>query len=69
VSQAVQLYESVASREFLALVALGRIYSRGTGITPDPAEAFRCYSAAVDWEAIVGDCDEIREAKAYVGRM
>jgi TPR repeat protein len=69
VSKAVQLYESVASREFLALVALGRIYSRGTGITPDPAEAFRCYSAAVDWEAIVGDCDEIREAKAYVGRM
>jgi len=67
--KAVQLYHSASSREFLAMIALGRIYSRGTDLPPDPGEASRYYSAAIDWEAIVGDCEELREAKAYVGRV
>lgn len=68
VAEAVRLYESASSREFLALIALGRIYSRGTDFPPDPGKAFRCYSASLDWEATVGDCEEIGEAKDYVGR-
>jgi TPR repeat protein len=69
VGEALRLYKSVSHAEFLALVALGRIYSRGTEVPADPAEAFRWYSAAVKWEARVADCEEIKEAKAYVERM
>jgi uncharacterized protein len=69
VSEAVRLYKSVSSSEFLALIALGRLYSRGAEIPVDSAEARRWYSAAVGWEGRVEDCEEIREAKAYVGRM
>jgi TPR repeat protein len=68
-SEAVRLYKSVSGAEFLALVALGRIYARGTEVPADSAEALRWYSAAAAWEGRVADCEEIKEAKAYVGRV
>src|ERR1035438_4012727 len=72
VIEAVRLCESVSNAECLALIALGRFYSRGTEVPADSGEALRWYSAAVGWEGRVGDCEEIeeiREAKAYVRRM
>jgi TPR repeat protein len=72
VIEAVRLCESVSNSEFLALIALGRFYSRGTEVPADRGEALRWYSAAVGWEGRVGDCEEIeeiREVKAYVRRM
>ncbi len=69
VKEAMRLYKSVSSSEFLALIALARIYSRGVEVPVDSAEALRWYSAAVEWEGRVADCEEIKEAKAYVGRM
>jgi TPR repeat protein len=56
-----------SNAEFLATVALGRIYARGIQVPADSAEALRWYSAAAGWEGRVADCEEIKEAKAYVG--
>jgi TPR repeat protein len=67
VSEAVRLYKSVSNAEFLATVALGRIYARGIQVLADSAEALRWHSAAAGWEGRVADCEEIKEAKAYVG--
>ena len=65
VPEAIRLYRAVAKVEFLASVGLGRIYSRGVGVQPDSDEALKWYQAAAEWKG-VGDCDELREAKAYV---
>jgi TPR repeat protein len=67
VGEAVRLYKSVSHAEFLAAVALGRIYARGADVPADSAEALRWYSAAAAWEGRVADCDEIKEAKAFMG--
>jgi hypothetical protein len=48
-AQAIRLYKSVSKVEFLAPIALGRIYSSGQGVAGDAAEALRWYSAAVEW--------------------
>jgi TPR repeat protein len=67
VQEAIPLYESAANAgEFLAQVALGRLYSRGEGIPANPVAALRWYSAAVAQQDGVDDCEELREAKAYV---
>jgi TPR repeat protein len=65
VLEAIRLYKTVANVEFLAPVELGRIYSRGLGVPSDPEEALKWYTAAAA-SKIVGDCEELREAKAYV---
>ena len=65
VPEAIRLYKTVANVEFLAPVELGRIYSRGLGVPSDPDEALKWYTAAAETKSI-GDCEELREAKAYV---
>jgi hypothetical protein len=68
-SQALRLYEEAAERgEFLAQVELGRIYSRGIGVAVDSEVARNWYTAAVGQEAKVVDCEELREAKAYLAK-
>jgi uncharacterized protein len=64
--EAIRLYESIGEVEFLAAIELGRIYSRGVGVAVDKVNASRWYSAAVAQEDRVADCDELREAKAYL---
>jgi uncharacterized protein len=66
--EALRLYESVAKVEFLAAIELGRIYSRGIGVAIDKENASRWYVAALEQRDGVGDCDELREAKAYLNR-
>jgi TPR repeat protein len=67
--EAIRLYEAAAKAgEFFAQVELGRIYSRGVGVRPDPEAALRWYSTAAAQEGSVGDCDELQEAKAYVAK-
>jgi TPR repeat protein len=65
--EAIRLYEvAAAAGEFLAQVELGRIYSRGLGVTADPAAAQRWYSTAVAHDNTVLDGEALREAKAYL---
>jgi len=64
--QAVRLYESVASTEFLAQIALGRIYARGEGLTADRPKALHWYTQASGWVGRVTDCAELREAREFV---
>jgi TPR repeat protein len=64
--EAIRLYESIGEVEFLAAIELGRIYSRGVGVGVDREKAFRWYSTAAAQEIHVPDCDELREAKAYL---
>jgi TPR repeat protein len=67
IEKAVQLYERVGRVEFLAAIALGRIYSAGAGVPEDQDRALTWYSAALAFEGRVADCDhELREADAYV---
>jgi TPR repeat protein len=79
--EAIRLYKSVAKYEFRAQLELARIYSRGMGVPANSDEALKWYSAAaargdddcVD-EAFTaafvgsGTLEEIREARAYVGK-
>jgi TPR repeat protein len=64
--EAVRLYEAIGQVEFLAAIELGRIYSRGLTVPVDETKAARWYSAAVAQESNVADCDELREARAYL---
>jgi TPR repeat protein len=65
--EAIRLFEkSAKAGEFLAQIELARIYSRGTDVPIDRGIALLWYSAAAIQEGRVGDCDELREAKAYV---
>jgi uncharacterized protein len=65
--EAVRLYEAAAEAgEFLAQVALGRIYSHGADVPANPGAARRWYSAAAAQEGRVGDCEELQEAKSHV---
>jgi TPR repeat protein len=66
--EAIRLYESVGDFEFLAAIELGRIFSGGVGVALDEANASRWYLAAVAQEDRVADCDELREAKAYLDK-
>jgi TPR repeat protein len=66
--KAIRLYESVGEVEFLAAIELGRIYSQGVGVAVHEANASRWYLAAVAQEDRVADCDELREAKAYLNK-
>lgn len=62
--EATRLYEIAAAQgEFLAQVALGRIYSRLGG---NSESALRWYKAAAAQADMVGDCADLREAKAYI---
>jgi len=64
--EAVRLYEKAArTGEFFAQIELARIYARGLGVPVDGAVALRWYSAACQ-EANVADCEELREARAYL---
>ena len=64
--RAIELYERVGRVEFFAAIALGRIYSTGTSVPADLDRAFVWYRTAVAFEDRVSDCEELREAKAYV---
>ena len=63
-AEALRLYE-VAARagEFFAQIELGRAFS---GV--DPGEALRWYAAAAAHEDSTSECDELREAKAFVSQ-
>jgi TPR repeat protein len=64
--EAFPLYERAAEAgEFLAQLELARMYARGVGVAADPEMARKWYAAAEAQEASVGDCEELREAKAY----
>lgn len=64
--EALPLYEQAAEAgEFLAQVELARMYARGVGVATNPEMARKWYTAAAVQEASVGDCEELREAKAY----
>ncbi len=64
--EALPLYEQAAEAgEFLAQIELARMYARGVGVPADPEVARKWYAAAAAQEASVGDCEELREAKAY----
>jgi len=68
-TEAIRLYKAVKRSpvdEFSAQIELGRIYSRGLGVPADKSAASKWYSAALTYEGIVGDCDELEEAKAYL---
>jgi TPR repeat protein len=66
-SKAMELYQRAAEGgEFFAQIELGRAFSRGSAVAVDRVEALRWYSAAASQEAIVEDCEELREAKAYL---
>jgi TPR repeat protein len=61
------LYERAARRgEFLAQVELGRMYSQGATDVADHESALKWYLEALKQEDRVYDCEELREAKAYV---
>jgi uncharacterized protein len=65
--KAIGLYELAAeAEEFLARVELGRIYSSGKEIAASPEKALRWYSAAVALQDRMEDCEELKEAKAYL---
>jgi TPR repeat protein len=65
--EAIRLYEGAAEAgEFLAQVELARIHARGVGVPANPEVARKWYTAAAAQEASVGDCEERREATAYV---
>ncbi len=69
--QAIRLLEAVArpgasSDAFAARIELGRIFSRSLGILADTDAAVQWYSAAVA-VAPDEDCEEVREARAYIG--
>jgi TPR repeat protein len=66
VQEAIRHYEAVGRVEILAAIELGRIYSQGLGVTPDPETAANWYRVA----ATLGDAgsDEMREALHYLDK-
>jgi uncharacterized protein len=66
--RALGLYGRAARRgEFFAQIELGRIYSRGIGaVSQDHNAAEKWYSAAAAQEGTITDCEELREAKAFL---
>jgi uncharacterized protein len=69
-NKATVLFEQAGARgEFLAQIELGRIYSSGTGILTNLSTAIKWYEAAVRQAEKVGDCVEIREARAFLNNQ
>ena len=66
ITEAIHLYKAVAKVEFMACIALGRIYSRDKDVQVNVREAVRWYSEALTWEDRVNDHDSIQEARKYV---
>ena len=67
INRALELYDLAARRgEFLAQIALGRLYSQGQSVVPNEALALKWYSAAAAQKHSTGDEQEMREAEAYV---
>src|SRR5579862_4770451 len=67
VIEAIRLFETAAaSGEFSAHIDLARIYSREDKGIHNPQEALKWYAAAAAQESNVDECEELREAKAYV---
>jgi TPR repeat protein len=65
--EAIRLFELAANKgEFLAQIELARMFSKGTVVLPDAQAAGRWYSSAIAQESTVGDCVELREARAYI---
>jgi uncharacterized protein len=68
IAEAIRLYEAAAKAgEFLAQVELGRIYSRGLDVPIDRDVASIWYSAALAQEGNMEDCEELLEAKTFLG--
>jgi len=64
-AKAIRFYEVAANAgEFFAEIELGRIFAAGKGVPVDAATASKWYSMALQQN--VADCDELREASAYV---
>jgi TPR repeat protein len=62
---AIRFYEVAANAgEVFAKIELGRIFAAGKGVPVDVATASKWYSKALDQN--VADCDEMREARAYL---
>ncbi len=71
--EAIRLLEAVAkpldsSDAFAARIELGRIYSSGSGMSVDTANALRWYRAAIALASDDEDSEDLREAKAYVAQ-
>jgi TPR repeat protein len=64
--KAIELYERVGHAEFDAAIALGRIYTQGSGVPKDPICALEWYSVAKEFEGGIYDCPELEEAKSFV---
>ena len=68
-SEAIRLYQLAAEAgEFFAQVAMGRIYSQGAWVPVSSIAALKWYTAAAT-QAGIAECEELREAKAYVASM
>jgi TPR repeat protein len=67
VHEAVRLYELAAAHgEFMAKLALGRIYSRGERLPVDLALASKWYSAALSGGEAVVETKELSEAREFL---
>jgi TPR repeat protein len=65
--EALRLYGIAARRgDFFAQIELGRIYSTGVDVPPDPSRAATYYQAALDQEAVLHPCDELEEARRFL---
>ena len=73
VPEAIRLFEAVgrpsdSSDAFAARLELGRIFSRGVGISADAGAALKWYSAAIELATDDEDSEDLREARAYVAQ-
>ena len=66
IAKAIELYDLVGRVEFLAAIALGRIYSKGLGVGIDHELARYWYSIAASFEGRVNCYEELAEAKRYM---
>jgi TPR repeat protein len=67
--EAIRLFEAAAKAgEFFAQVGLARIHSQGLGPPADSDAALKWYSAAAAQADRIAECEELREARAYVAK-
>jgi TPR repeat protein len=67
IAAAIGLFEQAAQAgEFLAHIELARIYANGLGVPINRDLARKSYSAALDQQARIGECQEMQEARVYL---
>jgi len=73
IPEAIRLLEAVAkppdsTDAFAARIELGRLYSAGSGVSVDSANALRWFKAAIALASDDKDSEGLREAKSYVAQ-